>query len=59
MLVEVIRVRINLVVEVNIPKDIVKDESRFGKVKEGIIKSMSKGLYEEGIDFRIINSNFQ
>ncbi|MDQ4074295.1 MAG: hypothetical protein M3162_08345 [Thermoproteota archaeon] len=59
MLVEVIKVRINLVVEVNIPKDIVKDESRFGIVKEGIIKSMSKGLYEEGIDFRIINSTFE
>ena len=59
MLVEVIKARINLVVEVNIPKDIVKDESRFDKVKEGIIKSMSKGLYEEGIDFRIINSNFE
>ncbi len=59
MLVEVIKVRINLNVEVNIPKDIVKDESRFDKVKEGIIKSMSKGLYEEGIDFRIINSNFE
>ncbi len=45
--------------EVNIPKDIVKDESRFDKVKEGIIKSMSKGLYEEGIEFRIINSTFE
>jgi hypothetical protein len=59
MLVEVIKVRINLNVEVNIPKDIVKDESRFDKVKEGIVKSMSKGLYEEGIEFRIINSSFE
>jgi hypothetical protein len=58
-LVEVKRVKINLELEVGIPEDIIKDKTRFDNVKEGIVKSITKGLYEQGIEFKIINSNFE
>jgi hypothetical protein len=58
-LVEVKKVKINLELEVGIPEDIIKDKSRCNNVKEGIVKSITKGLYEQGIEFKIINSNFE
>jgi hypothetical protein len=53
------KVKVFLELEVDIPEDIIKDKSRYDNVKEGIVKSISKGLYEQGIDFRIKNSNFE
>ncbi len=58
-MVEVKRVKINLELEVGIPEDIIKDKTRCDNVKEGIVKSITKGLYEQGIEFKIINSNFE
>jgi hypothetical protein len=58
-MVETKKVKINLQLEVDIPEDIIKDQSRYHNVKEGILKSISKGLYEQGIDFKIINSDFE
>jgi hypothetical protein len=58
-LVEVKRVKINLELEVGRPEDIIKDKTRCDNVKEGIVKSITKGLYEQGIEFKIINSNFE
>ena len=58
-MVEIKKVKINLELEVDIPEDIIKDKSRCDNVKEGIIKSISKGLYEQGIIFQIINSKFE
>ena len=58
-LVEVKKVKINLKLEVDIPENIIKDKSRHDNVKEGIVKSISKGLYEQGIVFKIINTNFE
>ena len=58
-LVEVKKVKINLELEVDIPEDIIKDKNRHDNVKEGIVKSISKGLYEQGIVFKIINTSFE
>jgi hypothetical protein len=58
-LVETKKIKINLELEVDIPEDIVKDKSRYDNVKEGIVKSISKGLYEQGIGYRITNSRFE
>jgi hypothetical protein len=44
--------------EVEIPFDIVDNEDRFTRVKEGILKSVSKGLYEEGVAFKIKKTSF-
>jgi hypothetical protein len=53
------KVKVSLELEIDIPEDIIKDKSRYDTVKEGIVKSISKGLYEQGIDFRLKNSNFE
>ena len=58
-MVKASKVQVSLELEVDIPEDIIKDKSRYDNVKEGIVKSISKGLYEQGIDFRIKNSNFE
>lgn len=58
-MVEVKKIKINLELEVDIPEDIIKDTGRYHNVKDGILKIISKGLYEQGIDFKIINSNFE
>ncbi len=58
-MVETKKVKINLELEVEIPEDIIEDNSRYNNVKEGIVKSINKGLYEQGIVFRVINSNFE
>jgi hypothetical protein len=58
-LVDAKKVKINLELEVDIPNDIIKDKKRYENVKEGIVKIISKGLYEQGIDFRVINSKFE
>ena len=58
-MVKASKVQVSLELEVDIPEDIIKDKSRYDNVKEGIVKSISKGLYERGIDFRIKNSNFE
>ncbi len=56
---EVKKFKIKLELEVGIPSDIIKDKSRCDNVKDGIVKSISKGLYEQGIEYKIINSNFE
>ena len=53
------KVKVSLELEIDIPEDIIKDKSRYDNVKEGIVKSISKGLYEQGIDFRIKDSKFE
>jgi hypothetical protein len=52
------KIRIDIEIEVEIPFDIVDNEDRFTRVKEGILKSMSKGLYEEGVAFKIRKTSF-
>ena len=58
-MVKASKVKVTLELEVDIPEDIIKDKNRYDNVKEGIVKSISKGLYEQGIDFRVNNSNFE
>jgi hypothetical protein len=58
-MVKASKVKLTLELEIDIPEDIIKDKSRYDNVKEGIIKIISKGLYEQGIDFRINDSNFE
>lgn len=38
---------------INIPADILADADRLEAVREGIKKALTKGLYEQGIDFEI------
>lgn len=54
-MVEVKKVKVNSELEIDIPEDVPTEENRCALVKDGNVKSIHKGLYEQGIDFRIIN----
>jgi hypothetical protein len=53
------KIQLNVEIEVDIPLDIVEDINRIKAVEDGLRMSISKGLYEQGVSFRInkINSN--
>lgn len=51
------KTRLDLEIEIDVPTDIINDEQRFNSVKEGIIRSISRGLYEQGVSFKIMKSN--
>jgi len=51
------KTRLGLEIEIDVPMDIINDEQRFNSVKEGIIRSISRGLYEQGVSFKITKSN--
>lgn len=53
----------NLEIDVDLPVDIIENNHRRQAVEEGLVRSISKGLYEEGplfkinrVDFRIVSS---
>jgi hypothetical protein len=50
------KAKLEIEIEIDIPIDIIDDKQRFGLVEEGIVMSISKGLYEQGVSFKIIKS---
>jgi hypothetical protein len=50
--------RVKLEMDIDIPTDLIENKNRLKLIEEGIIKSICKGLYEEGLSFHIRNSNF-
>jgi hypothetical protein len=51
---------LELEIEINVPVDIVRDDGRMKAVEEGL-RSISRGLYDQGVSFRIrkINSKIK
>jgi hypothetical protein len=45
--------KLEIEIEVNIPLDIIEDEKRMKAVEDGLGRSISKGLYEQGVSFTI------
>jgi hypothetical protein len=50
------KAKLEIEIEIDIPLDIINDKQRFSLVEEGIVKSISKGLYEQGVSFKILKS---
>ena len=46
-------------IDVDLPLDIVEDNHRREVVEEGLIRSISKGLYEEGVSYKINKVDFR
>ena len=46
-------------IEVNMPLDIIEDKHRLKAIEDGLVHCVSKGLYEEGVSFRINKVNFK
>jgi len=45
-------------IQIDIPQDIALDEKRFKPVQQGILKAISKGLYQECLAFQIQDATF-
>jgi hypothetical protein len=50
--------KLKVEMDIDIPMDLIESEKRLQLIEEGIIKSICKGLYEEGIAFHIKSFNF-
>jgi hypothetical protein len=44
--------------KIEIPDDILSDKDRLNAVVQGMVKAVSKGLYEEGVAFTVVRANF-
>ncbi|HKU50808.1 MAG TPA: hypothetical protein VJP79_12730 [Nitrososphaera sp.] len=40
-------------IEIDVPTDIIQDQRRIKAVEDGLARSVSKGLYDQGVSFRI------
>ena len=54
VMVETRKMLLDLQVEVDVPIDIVQDEGRIKAVEDGLARSISNGLYDQGVSFRLI-----
>jgi hypothetical protein len=47
------KVKLEIEVEIDMPIDIIDDKHRLKAIEEGLVKSVSKGLYEQGVSFKM------
>jgi hypothetical protein len=52
------KVKLEVEIEVHMPLDIIEDKHRLKAIEDGLVRSISKGLYEEGVSFRINKVKF-
>ena len=53
------RIRLKVEMDIDIPADLIEDKNRLKLIEDGIIKSISKGMYEEGISFNLKKIHFE
>ena len=53
------KVELEVKIEVDIPVDIINDKERLPEVENGLIRSISNGLYQQGVSFRIDKTHFK
>jgi hypothetical protein len=58
-MVETKKGRLNMEIDVDLPLDIIESDQRRNAVEEGLVRSISKGLYEEGVSFKINKVDFK
>jgi hypothetical protein len=52
-MVDTKKLKLEVEIEVNVPLDIIEDKNRIKAVEDGLGRSISKGLYEQGVSFNI------
>lgn len=52
-------VLLKMELKIDIPQDIVLDKKRLKSVQRGILKTISKGPYEEGLSFKVVKATFE
>lgn len=58
-LVETKKGKLKIEIDVDLPLDIIENDHRREAVEEGLVRSISKGLYEEGVSFKINSVDFR
>ena len=53
------KVKLDLEIEIDMPIDIIEDRERFKAIETGLVRSISKGLYEQGVSFHIGKVKFE
>jgi hypothetical protein len=53
------KIKLEVQLEVDMPLDIIEDKHRLKVIEEGLLQCISKGLYEEGVSFRIDKVKFK
>lgn len=54
-MVETKKMLLEVEIEIDVPVDIVQDSRRIKAVEDGLGRSISKGLYDQGVSFNIKN----
>jgi hypothetical protein len=52
-MVETKKMILEVQIEIDVPIDIVQDSHRIKAVEDGLNRSISKGLYDQGVSFEI------
>ena len=58
-MVETKKGKLKIEIDVDLPLDIIENDHRREAVEEGLVRSISKGLYEEGVSFKINKVDFR
>jgi hypothetical protein len=53
------KVELEVIIEVDMPLDIINDKKRLKGVENGLVRSISDGLYQQGVSFRIDKTHFK
>ncbi|HEY7570620.1 MAG TPA: hypothetical protein VH796_04545 [Nitrososphaeraceae archaeon] len=53
------KVKLDIEIEIDMPLDIIEDKDRFKAIETGLVRSISKGLYEQGVSFNICKVKFE
>ena len=57
-MVSVKLVKLNIEMDIELPTDLLGNKDKVKVIEDGIIKCLSKGLYEEGISFHVNKFKF-
>ena len=58
-MVQTRKMSLEIEVEIDVPVDIVQDKARIRAVEDGLARSISKGLYDQGVSFQIKKINYK
>jgi len=58
-MVEVRKLILQAEIEIDLPLDIAQDKQRLKEVENGLAKAITKGLYEQGVEFKVMKVNFK
>jgi hypothetical protein len=53
------KIKLDIEIEIDMPLDIIEDKDRFKAIETGLVRSISKGLYEQGVSFNIGKVKFE